>query len=126
MNLLVRRSALMLGGLLFGVALAAACSGGTGGQRFAFEARVAGTGAATAASHTFTNEKGWLVTLQRATVTLGPVYLNVIVPLSDSSTSLMSHFVRSAWAQSSHLGPGRVVGEVLSQVTFDALSTERV
>lgn len=110
-----------------GLALAGGCAGGTGSRRFSFEARVAGVGPATADSHTFSNEKGWVISLSRADVTLGPVYLNVLVPLGDSSASLWGFFVRPAWAQGEgHLGAGRVVGEVLSQVSFDALSTKPV
>jgi hypothetical protein len=108
-------------------AAASGCAGGTGSQRFDFEARAGGKGAATADGHTFVNEKGWAITLARANVTLGPVYLNVIPPLTDSTASLWSMFVRPAWAQGEgHLDAGRVVGEVLSQITFDALSEERV
>ena len=111
-----------------GLAAASGCAGGTGSQRFEFEARAGGSGAATADAHTFTNEKGWVISLSRATVTLGPVYLNVIPPLTDSTASLWSFFIRPAWAQAggSHLDAGRVVGEVLSQLTFDALSAELV
>jgi len=51
----------------------------------------------------------------------------VIEPLSDSSASLFDFFVRPAWAHGEgHLDAGRIVGEVLSQVTFDALSNEPV
>jgi hypothetical protein len=114
----------------FGAAVAAAsgCAGDTGSQRFDFEARAGGKGAATTDGHTFTNEKGWVISLTRANVTLGPVYLNVIPPLTDSSASLWSVFVRPVWAQAggSHLDTGRMVGEVLSQITFDALSAELV
>ena len=71
------------------------CASGTGSQRFSFEARVGGTGPATSANHTFRNEKGWVVSLERANITLGPLYLNVIEPLSDSSASLFDFFVRN-------------------------------
>lgn len=113
---------------LGGSAAASGCAGGTGSQRFTFEARVGGKGAATADAHTFTNEKGWVISLSRANVTLGPIYLNVIPPLTDSTASLWSFFIRPAWAQAggAHLDAGRMVGEVLSQVTFDALSPELV
>jgi hypothetical protein len=115
--------ALVVGGLASG----GGCAGGTGSQRFSFEARIAGTGPATSDAHTFTNEKGWVISLSRAHVTLGPVYLNVIPPLTDSSASIFDLFVRSAWAHGEgHLDAGRMVGEVLSQVSFDALSSALV
>jgi hypothetical protein len=113
---------------LGGSAAASGCAGGTGSQRFTFEARAGGGGAATADVHTFTNEKGWVISLSRANVTLGPVYLNVIPPLTDATASLWSLLIRPAWAQAggTHLDAGRMVGEVLSQITFDALSPELV
>jgi hypothetical protein len=110
---------------LCGLGAANGCAGGTGSQRFSFEARVGGSGPATTETHTFTNQKGWVISLHRANVTLGPVYLNVIPPLSDSRASVWDLFVRPAWAHGDgHLDSGRMVGEVLSQVTFDALSGE--
>lgn len=107
--------------------MCSACTSGTGSRRFAFEARIHGTAPATSGTYQFVNEKGWNIALHRATVTLGPVYLNVIPPLRDTSASIWDFVVRPAWAEGqSHLGTGRVVGEVLSQVTFDALSTDVV
>jgi hypothetical protein len=110
---------------LCGLGAANGCAGGTGSQRFSFEARIGGTGPATAEAHTFTNPKGWVISLSRANVTLGPVYLNVIPPLTESNASIWDFFIRPAWAHGEgHLDSGRMVGEVLSQVTFDALSEE--
>jgi hypothetical protein len=103
------------------------CSGGTGSQRFSFKAQVRGTAPSTPGEYRFVNEKGWSITLTRATVTLGPVYLNVVPPLRSESASLWDLVVRPAYAQGEmHLAAGRVVGEVLSQVTFDALSDDLV
>ena len=114
---------LVLAGLLL-----FACAGGTGSKRFAFEARVRGTAPNTGAAYTFQNESGWFIRLDRAEVTLGPVYLNVIPPLQDAKTSsILDLLVHPAWAHGeSHLNSGRVVGEVLSQVSFDALSSAPV
>ena len=107
------------------VAPCGSCTGGTGSQRFSFAARVRGTAPSTAGEYRFVNEKGWHITLTRATVTLGPVYLNVIPPLRDAEASVWDLVIRPAWAHGEmHLGAGRIVGEVLSQVTFDALSNE--
>jgi hypothetical protein len=104
------------------------CAGTTDRSRFGFEARAGG--AATGLSptdFTFTNERGWAITLHKANVTLGPVYLNTVAPLVDGPVGLLGHFVRSARADGGdHLGGGRIVGEVLSQITFNALSSELV
>ncbi|CAN5199402.1 hypothetical protein BH09MYX1_BH09MYX1_64140 [soil metagenome] len=103
--------------------------GATGSKRFAFEARAAGalrTDGATVGPLSFVNENGWTITLQKANVTLGPVYLNVIAPLRTAGFSGLS-FVKTAHAAGdSHLDAGRVVGEVLGQVSFDALSQAEV
>lgn len=111
--------------LLLGVALASpGCTGETGRERFSFEAAAGGTERADPGPLTFTNQRGWSITLTKADVTLGPVYLNVLAPLRDDNQSLLGRlFVRNAWAAGEdHLGGGRIVGEVLSQVRFSALS----
>jgi hypothetical protein len=106
---------------------AGGCTGGTGSQRFSFAAQVRGTAPAGADQYRFVNEKGWRITLTRTTVTLGPLYLNVAPPLRSESASVWDFLVRPAYAQGEmHLGSGRIVGEVLSQVTFDALSDDLV
>lgn len=104
------------------------CTGGTGSKRFDFEARIRGTASDQGSGgYTFENERGWSITLDRARVTLGPVYLNVIVPLTDPTSAMLDLLVPPAWAASeSHLNSGRVVGEVLAQVSFDALSEELI
>jgi hypothetical protein len=103
------------------------CATDTGSKRFSFEARIGGGSDTTGAPLTFENEKAWAITLSRATVTLGPVYLNVVAPLTDSKTSLLDFVIRPAWAHGEgHLDSGRIVGEVLSQVTFDALSPDLI
>lgn len=118
--------------LAFAVAAlaASACASATGGKRFEFQARAGGVipdGVRTDAGFVFTNANGWTITLDRASVTLGPVYLNVVAPLRQETTGLLGLFVKNAWAHGEgHLGSGRVVGEVLGQVTFDALSPEPV
>lgn len=98
-------------------ALVFAC-GSTGSKRFAFEARAGGVEGGAAAP--FVNGTGWTITLSKAVVTVGPVYLNVVAPLRTSFFPLS--LVKSAYADDEHLGGGRVVGEVLAQVTVDALS----
>lgn len=115
--------------LLFAFVLVAlaSCAGSTGSKKFAFEARIRGTAPSADGAYTFDNETGWRIRLDRAEVTLGPVYLNVIVPLHDATSSIWDLLVRPAWAHGeSHLDSGRVVGEVLAQVSFDALSDQPV
>lgn len=108
----------------------AGCASDTGETRFSFGASAGGVErpAHDPGSLTFTNERGWTITLTKATVTFGPVYLNVAPPLREEGLSrLLDFVVKPAWADGSdHLGAGRVVGEVLGQVTFDALSSELV
>jgi hypothetical protein len=108
----------------------AACSGTTGSQRFAFDAKIGGAATLPTAKAdpiaplVFDNERGWTISLERANVTVGPVYLNVLAPLR---VSLWDRLVPSAWASGeSHQAGGRVVGEVLGQVQFDALSSTLV
>jgi hypothetical protein len=102
------------------------CAGATDRTKFSFEARAGGAATGLSqADFTFTNERNWTITLRKANVTLGPVYLNTVAPLVDSPTGFLGHFVRSAHADGGdHLGGGRIVGEVLSQITFNALSSE--
>ncbi|HTV17791.1 MAG TPA: hypothetical protein VMG12_03950, partial [Polyangiaceae bacterium] len=118
-----RRTKTALGAL---GALLVACGADTGGSRFAFEARAGGAVTATGAPLEFTNAAGWTITLTRADVTLGPLYLNVQPPLRLASTSWLDWLVPPAFAQPAHLDAGRVVGEVLGQVRFSALSAELV
>jgi hypothetical protein len=112
--------AFALGGLL-------GCSSTTGSGRFAFEVSAAGVASLEAGPLTFTTQTGWSVTLSRADVTLGPVYLNVIPPLRSATRSVLDLLIPNARAQAAeHLDTGRIVGEVLGQVTFSALSSQPV
>lgn len=120
-----RKSAPLMVGLVVvasAIAVDAGCVGDTGGRRFAFEAAIGGAADEPAR---FTNERGWTVSLAKANVTVGPIYLNVVAPLTDTSPTarFFGLFVKDAWAHGEgHLGSGRIVGEILSQVTFDARS----
>jgi len=108
--------------LLFLVSLVVTVDcGTTGSRRFQFDAFAAGVPAARGA---FTNDAGWTITLTRAQITFGPVYLNVIPPLRTSYFPI--GLGRVAHADNSHLGAGRDVGEVLGQISFDALSSDLV
>lgn len=108
-------------------AVSSSCAGGTGGKRFDFDARIGGIASADPSAFTFTNQNDWVITLTRAEVTLGPIYLNVVTPLVDRPLGLLDRLVPSAWARGeAHLDPGRIVGEVLAQASFNALSAELV
>jgi hypothetical protein len=99
----------------------------TGSARFAFDARAGGALRDTSQPLTFTTETGWTITLSKANVTVGPIYLNVIAPLRDETTTSLRWFgIKRALGDDAHLGDGRKVGEVLAEVTFDALSPELV
>ena len=106
------------------VTVLAACSADTGSERFSFQAFAGGASSVTGAPLVFTNQTGWTITLTRADVTLGPVYLNVQPPLRLSHW--LDWLVPPAFAQAAHLDEGRVAGEVLGQVTFSALTPELV
>jgi hypothetical protein len=115
-----RRALAALFGLIIGaLQVGDVGCGSTGSKRFAFDARAGGIERESASTYTFTNAKGWDITLTRADVTIGPIYVNVISPLRSAS---LFRFLSVAHADDLHLGGGRVVGEVLGQVTFDALS----
>jgi len=109
------------------LALALGCSPSTGSERFSFRAVAGGNPEFSGAPLTFQTESGWNVTLSEARVTLGPIYLNSQAGLRDESASILNFLVKPAHAQgASHLESGRVVGEVLAQVAFDALSSNLV
>ena len=117
------RTRLALLGLAASLGLAAACAGTAGGDRFVFEARAGGAARDGAGPLTFTNDKGWETTLTQCNVTFGPVYLNAVAPLTGQQTWLGRWLLPFAHADgSSHLEGGRVVGEVLAQITVNALS----
>lgn len=124
------------------------CAGGTGSKRFSFEARAGGVEReGNSGPLTFTNQGGWSITLTKADVTIGPLYLNVVPPLTDDTQGLLPSsprihrmlggvdsrrgffdlFEKTAWAHGEgHLAAGRIVGEVLGQLRFSALSSELV
>ena len=110
---------------IFAVALAVSSVGSlfscgtTGSERFSFPASAGGAEGAGRAP--FTNALGWTITLTRAEVSIGPIYLNVIAPLNDQTQSSLLR-IRAAYGDTDHLGGGREVGEVLGRLTFDALS----
>lgn len=99
------------------------CAGTTGTKKVPFEAFAGGTAEA---ARPFVNERGFEVTLARAELVFGPVYLNVIAPRQATTASrgpLLRWLEGEAFAHGEdHLGSGRVVGEVLGQVRVNALS----
>lgn len=102
------------------VVLLGACTESTGGERFDF---AAAAGGASESALPFTNQRGWSIDLSRAELSVGPVYLNAAAPLRGQAVSWWSQWVPMAHAAGEdHLAGGRVLGEVLGRVTFDALS----
>ncbi|MDB4931911.1 MAG: hypothetical protein JWM10_4395 [Myxococcaceae bacterium] len=108
--------------------LFAGCADTTGAQRVTFAVEAAGIERDAAQPLSFTTDQGWTVTLTEARVALGPLYLNTLAPLEGDRRHPLRRRVEdfllpSAYADGeSHLGAGRVVGEVTTQVEVDALS----
>lgn len=103
--------------------MVAGCVGGTGGERFEFEAFAVGSPSAAS----FTNERSWQLSLSVAELTIGPIYLNAAPSLRANEVSWWSRLVPTAYAAGDdHMQSGRVLGEVLAQVRFDALSATPV
>ncbi len=121
-------------GLSLALFVSGGCFGSTGTKRLSFAASAGGVPRTGTGPMTFTNERGFEISLSRADVTVGPIYLNVIAPRSSGETAVRRRFGNllgglegtAHAAGEDHLGSGRVVGQVLSQVTFDALSEARV
>ncbi|MCU0659084.1 MAG: hypothetical protein MUF64_28670 [Polyangiaceae bacterium] len=104
-----------------------ACVGSTGAEKFEFDAAMGGVDRSPEVPYSFTNEYGWTVTLSQADVTVGPLYLNTVSPLGGAASFWRRWSpIREAHAHQSHLGEGRIVGEVLGQIRFSALSPELV
>lgn len=128
------RSRTSLVGLTFGLAFLASTPafdtgcGTTGSRRYAFQASAAGVERDASAPFVFENARGWTITLTKANVTIGPIYLNV-APAIAGTTAWWHKAplgIRSAKADDSHLADGRQVGEVLARLTVDALSPSLV
>lgn len=121
MRRLFPAAAAVLAASLAGVPLA--CVGTAGGEKFAFDAVVGGIEREPSRPYEFTNDYGWSVELTQADFFLGPLYLNTIAPLGGQGASRWLPWpVKAAWAGDAHLGGGRLVGELLGQVSFSALS----
>lgn len=92
--------------------LGASCVGTTGGQIVSFDAAAAGPSDAIAGQPlAFDTGRGWHVSLARATLHVGAIYLNRSVPTSGSQ-------------ETSCVLPGVYVGEVLGGRDVDVLSPE--
>jgi hypothetical protein len=100
--------------LLAACALFVACGGTTGSDTFLFEAAAGGADRDPNQPFEFNETDGrgrlWHVQLSRALITVGPIYLNNAVLVSQAQqTSCFRH-------------GGRYVGEVLSTLQVDALN----
>jgi hypothetical protein len=87
----------------------ASCTGTTGGGTIDFSAAAAGPADATGGALAFTTNTGWAVTLTKATIHLGAVYLDQSVPTSGAGNTLC-------------ILPGTYVGEVTNGLDVDLLS----
>jgi hypothetical protein len=95
--------------LLVHVAVLTACIGTTGSNIVTFDAYAAGPADANGQALSFTNGRGWSITLTRARLHIGAVYLNRSVPVSGGQE-------RECFL------PGVYVAEVLRGIDIDALS----
>lgn len=95
--------------LTLGALLLAGCGGTTGSALVTFDAVASGPADATGAPLSFTTGFGAQVTLSRAVLRLGAVYLNQSVPLSGAASAPC-------------ISPGIYVGEAFGPVTVDLLS----
>jgi hypothetical protein len=96
---------------LFGCALACACTGTTGGERSSFSADAVGSAAASDGTLSFTNGLDYAVTLTRARLHVGAIYLNQSVPSSGSQ-------------ETSCVLPDIYVAQVIGPLDVDALSSD--
>lgn len=114
-----------LAGLALATLSLSACGDTTGGARVSFAVRVGGVERAERGPLRFETDQGWRVTLTEARIAVGPIYLNTIAPvvarrsLGDRLSDLV---IAPAWAHGeTHLGAGRIVGQVTTQVLVDVL-----
>jgi len=98
------------------------CAGDAGGRKFSFEARVHGVAPNASTGLTFQNERGWTIALEKADVTLGPVYLNVISAVSSGQEASLSRWVKSAWAGGeSHLETRWETGGRVNRISMEVI-----
>lgn len=96
--------------LLLVLLLLTACIGTTGSDLVSFPAFAAGPADANGQPLAFTNGRGWNITLTKATIHIGAVYLNRSVPVSGGQE-------RECFL------PGVYVAEVLEEIDVDVLSS---
>jgi hypothetical protein len=98
-----------LASLLLSSLVATACVGTTGSDLVTFRAFAAGPADANGQPLAFTNGHGWNITLTKATIHIGALYLNRSVPVSGGQE-------RECFL------PGVYVAQVLEEVDVDVLS----
>lgn len=98
------------------------CTGSSGNERFAFSAEAGAVATDNPVTSGFTNDFGWEIVLARASMHLGPVYLNTVAPVRAQRGLRGLRLIREAHADESHLGNGLVVGEVLGDLDVDLLA----
>jgi hypothetical protein len=96
-----------------GALLLASCVGTTGGEVIEFEAAATGASDAQAgAPYEFTTDRGWKVSLAKASLHVGAVYFNRSMPISGVQNT-------------SCILPDTYVGQITSGLDVDLLSPER-
>jgi hypothetical protein len=90
-------------------ALSSGCTGTTGGDVFPFQAAARGPAGVENGRYELVTGRGYHVTLERARLRLGALYLNRTVPTSVSADTTCT-------------APGGYVAEVTSGITLDALA----
>jgi hypothetical protein len=97
--------------LALGLFLATGCGDTTGGARVGFDVAAAGPSDATGGALAFTSALGYSVTLDRARLYIGALYLNQTVPTSGAQ-------------ETGCIRPGIYVAQVTSSLRVDALSPQ--
>ncbi len=106
--------------------LLAGCGDETSGEALSFETAAQGVVDAGEPSQSFTNDKGWTVTLNHASVAIGPIYYYS----SEAQAGLWQRLfgMQTAYACPAHaqFDKGSVLGEIRQQVVIDLLQDSPV
>ncbi len=98
------------------------CGDETAGEALSFDTAAQGVTESGMPNHTFTNSKGWQITLESAVLAVGPVYYYS----SQAQASLFDRLfsIKSAYACPAHAqyDKGTVLGEIRQQVVIDLLA----
>jgi len=96
----------------------------TSGERASFQTGFTGGLSDSDTVSSFTNSRGWTVTLSKAYVALGPVYFYSSPPQTALLERLLGNGTARACPAHAQFDKGAVLGEVLEQYAVDLLSGE--